>query len=325
MRLPHWHRAGAEGNESHGPPSAGRMRDDDRRGDDPRGSRCRRRREQSGPARRPGWRRSDTCPRRRNRLEMAELSRSASGERALAARVQPPQALSPGRLPQRARLRLRLIRRVWIDQAVRRSRCDRGHARRGQRLVHGLVERRRARQPLVGELRAGDRDPNHPGPLPDPARSVAITPSSAYRWADSAPPTWAGVFPASSGRWPRFRVSWIPSGMPQSFSLRWRSSRTLRRTATTTLIPSMAPRTASTPPGTTRPSSLRNLEHTRVFESTGTGVPSKADPDPGQVRHRRGANDHLPDERELPRRPWSPPESTSPTRSTRATTTFPTS
>jgi S-formylglutathione hydrolase FrmB len=26
----------------------------------------------------------------------------------------------------------------------------------------------------------------------------------------------------------------------------------------------------------------RNLEHTRVFESTGTGVPSKADPDPGQ-------------------------------------------
>jgi S-formylglutathione hydrolase FrmB len=26
----------------------------------------------------------------------------------------------------------------------------------------------------------------------------------------------------------------------------------------------------------------KNLEHTRVFESTGTGVPSKADPDPGQ-------------------------------------------
>jgi S-formylglutathione hydrolase FrmB len=27
----------------------------------------------------------------------------------------------------------------------------------------------------------------------------------------------------------------------------------------------------------------KNLEHTRVFESTGTGVPSKADPDPGQT------------------------------------------
>jgi len=25
-----------------------------------------------------------------------------------------------------------------------------------------------------------------------------------------------------------------------------------------------------------------NLQHTRVFESTGTGIPSKADPDPGQ-------------------------------------------
>ncbi len=92
---------------------------------------------------------------------------STKGKRAAAARVQPREAIPPGRLPQRARLQLQLVRRVRADEAVRQSGGDPGHARRRQRLVHGLVEQRPARRSLVGELRVGDRDPDHPRPLPD--------------------------------------------------------------------------------------------------------------------------------------------------------------
>ena len=73
---------------------------------------------------------SDPVTGRRGRPQMAELSRSASGERAPAARIQPPQALSPGRLSQRPRLRLQLVRPIWTDQAARPSQGHRGHARR---------------------------------------------------------------------------------------------------------------------------------------------------------------------------------------------------
>ena len=133
---------------------------------------------------------------------------------------------------------------------------------------------------LVGELRPRYGHPHDPAPLPDPYRAAL---PRAHRHLDG----WAR---RHLPRRPPARLLRVRRG-----ALRIRRPAVerrdhpgcdggllerRRRTATPIRIPSTDRRTASTPTGTTRPCSRKPRE-TRVFVSTGTGVPSASDPNPG--------------------------------------------